>query len=195
MPGTVVAFEVEYHGGGLDAERNELVVDGKLTVGEVGKRPVVFTSAAPLPRRGDWYGIIVHFQGLIDMHNARIEYAYEGISGGGWNRPQTLEAVTIRRVSQNGVRLVRVAEPLTLSGLEVSEAGSEGVRIQGTAVVQFAPAYRKQSPHSQPACTADRGIVGTHSCRSEYDSGNRAPAEQPGLVRGQCGQQLVGVRG
>jgi hypothetical protein len=131
LPGTVVAFDSDQDGEGLDAELVELIVDGEL----IGRR-VEFTSAAPLPRPGDWYGIIVHFQGLIDMRNSVIEYAHDGISGGGWTRPHTLESVAIRRVSQNGIRLVRIREPLTLSGVEVSEAGSEGVRIQGTGPVR-----------------------------------------------------------
>ena len=134
-PGTVVAFDLEYNGGGLDAERSELVIDGKLIVGELGRRPVVFTSAAPLPRRGDWYGIVVHFQGEIDIRNALIEYAHEGISGGGWNRPHILQAVTVRQARRTGIHLVRMRQPLTLSELEVSESGA-GVRIQGSGPVR-----------------------------------------------------------
>ena len=132
-PGTVVLFETDSDGGGLDPDRSELVIDGTLIVGDdTSTRPVKFTSAAALPEPGDWYGIIVHFQGVIDMRNSVIEFARDGISGGGWSRVHELESVTIRETIRHGIHLVQMAKSLTLTGLEVSEAEAEGVRIQGT---------------------------------------------------------------
>jgi len=106
----------------------------------VGGDAVLFTAAGADPRPGDWRGIIAHPQGKMDIRNAAILYAFEGIYGRGFQHAQILEEVEIRQTAQYGMRFEGIRNTLEVTGLEVSQAGSTGVWIgsSGTTMMRHA---------------------------------------------------------
>jgi hypothetical protein len=135
-PGSVVRFTADQRRGGQDPQRIELVVQGRLRGGEMGRSPVFFTSAAERPQPGDWYGIVMAPLALVGLENAVIEYAWEGLTGFDVRLPQSLEKVAIRQVSRCGLRFEGLYAALNLSRLEVSRAGLTGAYVEGAEKVR-----------------------------------------------------------
>jgi len=145
--GTIVLLGEDRLQRGGDPERVELVVQGELVADGFGDRPVVFTSAATEPNPGDWQGIVVHSLGSVILRQVLIEYAVEGLASqllegeGSHLRPVTLLDVVIRHSRGDGLRLAGVAEPVTLEGLQVHDAGGMGVRIEGRGLTRITLAH------------------------------------------------------
>ncbi len=82
-PGTNILFEAgkDLQKSGDDKTRCELIVKGTLIArGLPGKR-ITFSSKAPMPRMGDWYGLrFLHLKTGSIIEYCVVEYAYNGIS-------------------------------------------------------------------------------------------------------------------
>ncbi|MFA6111504.1 MAG: right-handed parallel beta-helix repeat-containing protein [Candidatus Latescibacterota bacterium] len=133
-PGCVVRFGPDQYRGGLDPDRCELVVEGELAVDYLGGETVVFTSAAPAPHPGDWYGIVVGPEGLVGLRRSVIEYAGTGISGEGLRRAQRLQDLTIRQCQADGIRLTGSSARLVLEEVQVEGTAGRGLAVSGPGV-------------------------------------------------------------
>jgi len=66
---------------GDDKTRCELNIRGILVARGQSTRKIVFTSAAPAPRMGDWYGIqLLYSEANNILENCQVEYAHNGIT-------------------------------------------------------------------------------------------------------------------
>ncbi|HWR98014.1 MAG TPA: right-handed parallel beta-helix repeat-containing protein [Candidatus Methanoperedens sp.] len=83
QPGTTVRFATEKLPDGTPKAR--LLVHGTLVAQGTADEPIVFTSAAPEPRPGDWGGIVLEKTGESRnrLTHARIEYGAPGLTGMG----------------------------------------------------------------------------------------------------------------
>lgn len=89
-PGTTVYFHAhtDKQKSGKDPTRSELIVQGVLLAKGEPSKKIVFTSAAPAPRMGDWYGISISGPKRgSEIEYAIIEYAYNGINLKNSNTP------------------------------------------------------------------------------------------------------------
>jgi hypothetical protein len=134
VPGVqVVCAAVQDAGNlGVDPKRCELIVEGRLVIGENGaercatgmrraisgendqssaRTSVVFTSGADKPRPGDWYGIVLKNQAGHALHDCRIEYAEYGITT--QNSSLALQDIHIEACEKAGVLSEVTAEQAT----------------------------------------------------------------------------------
>ena len=139
--GTVVLFSADLLGGGADARRTELVVQGELSVNTVGGPTVRFTSAATRPQPGDWRGIALFQFSSAVLRQVVVEYAVEGLAGSRMNRPLELRDVVVRHSLGDGIRLEGIDEPVTLTNLQVHQSGGRGARIEGNGLVEISFAH------------------------------------------------------
>ncbi len=65
-------------GGGEDSNRTELIVEGTLLTQGTAQDPVVFTSAAAVPSREDWYGIRL-VGGTSTLAGLQLAYGSRGL--------------------------------------------------------------------------------------------------------------------
>ena len=89
-PGTTVYFHAhtDKQKAGKDPTRCELIVQGVLLAKGEPSQKIVFTSAAQLPRMGDWYGISISGPKRgSEIEYAIVEYAYNGINLKNSNTP------------------------------------------------------------------------------------------------------------
>ena len=82
-PGTriVIKARKDKTGRGIDSERIEITVLGKLIAAGTPDKKIRFISSRPSPQMGDWYGII--FKNLNEMSildHCTVEYAYKGVT-------------------------------------------------------------------------------------------------------------------
>jgi len=107
-------------GGGANASRSELIVDGgRLVIAGAAGNPVTLTSDAASKARGDWQGIRVLNGGELEMRNAVVEYAGTGVDyrqTGAVSGAPVIEDSTLRELSGNGIYVdARGGAQLTLS--------------------------------------------------------------------------------
>lgn len=135
-PGTVVLIGPDQRSTGLDSATTEMVVFGRLVVNG-GQDGALFTSAAPAPAPGDWYGIRTSF-GDLQLSGMQLEYATIGLSGdlGVPGRVEHLTNVTISQTSGHGIDL-RARGRANLSRLVVENAGGTGMRFSGDGEINM----------------------------------------------------------
>lgn len=130
-PGTVLKFApTDTSHAGLDPDRCELIVRGELDI-QGSFVPVIFTSAAPEPKRGDWYGIRLEGDSAnLRMRSCILQYAKYGISGTGIKVSANISNSTIQHSQQDGINLncPRLSF-ITLSGCRLQNNGSAAVRF------------------------------------------------------------------
>ena len=136
-PGTLVRFGKDQRQAGVDPLRCELVVEGQLIVGSQTR----LSSAAATPAPGDWYGITLQPAGQLFLRQATLEYPQQGVSGKGLLNPLSIEDTRILQAGQCGICLEEVQEPVSLLGVEVDQAGQQGIRITGPAPVRVRQAH------------------------------------------------------
>ncbi len=138
-PGTVVRFSpIDTMRGGLDPDRCELIVRGALNI-QGGILPVRLTSAAPEPRRGDWYGICLEGESAaLAMNNCILEYAQFGISGTGTRSFLDISGSTIQHNQQDGIKLsFPWLSFITLSGCRFQDNGLAAIRLTQGGVLNL----------------------------------------------------------
>ncbi len=88
--------------GGLNPSRIELVVEGELQANGTTSRPVVLTSDAASPARGDWYGVILSAATeAFSVAQVEIGYAMRGVTLD--NATNTVVEMNIHDCSEAGV--------------------------------------------------------------------------------------------
>jgi M6 family metalloprotease-like protein len=131
-PGTVIKFSPsDTMRAGLDPDRCELIVRGELDAQGSFFSPIIFTSAAPEPKRGDWYGIRLEGdEAKLKMDRSVIQYAQFGISGTGTQTCVDIYNSTIQHNQQDGINLnYPWLSFITLSGCKFQDNGSAAVKF------------------------------------------------------------------
>ncbi len=104
-PGTTIRLPAitDIIQGGFDSTRSELIINGALSAEGTQQQPIVFTSGAASPKKGDWGGIRV--AGSLRLRYATIEYASLGIlyTGNDPTDELLIDHCTIQHTSGNGV--------------------------------------------------------------------------------------------
>ena len=122
---------------GADTVRVELIVYGDLAIGVSGHGQTAFRSAAPEPQPGDWHGIVLHQTATAYLRSVLIDHAHYGLLAEEVDHATTLEDVTIRHASADGIRLERVEEEILLDRVQVEEAGGVGIWIAGPGLTRI----------------------------------------------------------
>ena len=122
---------------GADTARVELIVYGDLFIGVSGQGQTAFRSAAAEPQPGDWHGIVLHQTATAYLRSVLIDHAHYGLLAEEVDHATTLEDVTIRYVSADGIRLERVEEEILLDRVQVEEAGGVGIWIAGPGLTRI----------------------------------------------------------
>jgi len=104
---------------------------GALMVNGTATEPVTFTSSAPTPAAGDWRGIVFkeppgNATNSIDY--ARIEYAGDGCSCGGWSCPAT-EGLGGTMLPEDAALLIYSWEPASVfvTNTTISDSAGWGI--------------------------------------------------------------------
>jgi M6 family metalloprotease-like protein len=131
-PGTVVRAGTDVLGAGLDPQRTEVIVEGRLTVGSSRGGRVLFTSTSDSPAPGDWFGLRATSVGWLRLERADVAYARVAVGGSGLrNAPVLLEAA-IRDVDSLAVGFDDTrAASLTLRSVTIDGSGGDGIAITG----------------------------------------------------------------
>ena len=103
--GTQVLVGSDALAAGKDTARVELMVYGDLFVGVSGQGQTAFRSAAADPKPGDWQGLVLHPVASVYLRSVLIDHAHYGLWTERLDHAITLEDVTIRHVSADGIRL------------------------------------------------------------------------------------------
>ena len=135
--GTQVLVGSDALAAGKDTARVELMVYGDLFVGVSGQGQTAFRSAAADPKPGDWQGLVLHPVASVYLRSVLIDHAHYGLWTERIDRAITLEDVTIRHVSADGIRLEKVEEEILLDRVHVEEAGGVGIWIAGPALTRI----------------------------------------------------------
>ena len=122
---------------GADTARVELIVYGDLVIGVSGQGQTAFHSAAADPQPGDWHGIVLHQTATAYLRSVLIDHARYGLLAEEIDHATTLEDVTIRHASADGIRLERVEEEILLDRVRVEEAGGVGIWIAGPGLTRI----------------------------------------------------------
>ena len=122
---------------GADTARAELIVYGDLFIGVSGQGQTAFHSAAADPQPGDWHGIVLHQTATAYLRSVLIDHAHYGLLAEEIDHATTLEDVTIRHSSADGIRLERVEEEILLDRVHVEEAGGVGIWIAGPGLTRI----------------------------------------------------------
>jgi hypothetical protein len=109
-PGTSVKFLAlnDDQGGGSNSSRSELIVHGSLVAEGTQDLPIVFTSSAASPAKGDWYGIKVVLAATaetVSLSHCTVEYASLGLSvvANGPNAAVSVSDSLIHHTGGNGI--------------------------------------------------------------------------------------------
>ena len=135
--GTQVLVGSDALAAGEDTARVELMVYGDLLVGISGQGQAVFRSAAADPQPGDWQGLVMRLTASVYLRSVLIDHAHYGLWAEKIDHAITLEDVTIRHVSADGIRLEKVEEEILLDRVHVEEAGGVGIWIAGPALTRI----------------------------------------------------------
>jgi hypothetical protein len=124
---TVRVAERDYSEGGMDAERCEVLVEGRMQISADSSAPVKFTSAASVPTRQEWHGI--RFRVASGNQPSQVSYlevfnADQGVSI--FESSPEIKYVTAHYCRQ-GVT-VQSASGTTLTGVVVEDCG-EGIFV------------------------------------------------------------------
>ncbi|MCY4602712.1 MAG: immune inhibitor A, partial [Gemmatimonadetes bacterium] len=122
---------------GADTVRVELIVYGDLVIGVSGQGQTAFHSAAADPQPGDWHGIVLHQTATAYLRSVLIDHARYGLLSEEIDHATTLEDVTIRHASADGIRLEKVEEEILLDRVHVEEAGGVGIWIAGPGLTRI----------------------------------------------------------
>ena len=122
---------------GADTARVELIVYGELSVGIAGQGQIVFRSAAADPQPGDWQGIVLQPTASAYLRSVLIDHARNGLLAKEIDHAITLEDVTIRHASADGIRFEKVEEEILLDRVHVEEAGGVGIWIAGPGLTRI----------------------------------------------------------
>jgi hypothetical protein len=132
----------------------DFVVNGALDVNGSAASPVTFTSAAPVPQVGDWYGIRLQGSSLNEIEHAGVRWADRGIDVTG-------NATAIL----NGVGLSH-----NYDGLYVQGYGLQTVSASGSSFTQndrYGIRARRILGYPNPEITVTRSSI--HSNLGSYD--------------------------
>ena len=135
--GTQVLVGSDALAAGEDTARVELMVYGDLFVGASGQGQTAFRSAAADPKPGDWQGLVLRLTASAYLRSVLIDHAHYGLWAEKIDHAITLEDVTIRHVSADGIRLEKVEEEILLDRVRVEEAGGVGIWIAGPALTRI----------------------------------------------------------
>lgn len=134
-------------GTGRDPERIEVSVQGQLVSNVTGRDSVLFTSSASRPAAGDWAGISMGPTARAFLRRTRIEYAQTGLQASGLSlrsdesargvQVLAIDEVDIQDVSEDGIRLRDIAEPLSFYRLSVQRAGGTGLVVEGPGLTRI----------------------------------------------------------
>jgi TonB family protein len=110
---------------GNDKTRTELIVRGMMIAqGNSGKK-IIFSSNAPSPRMGDWYGIeFLHNEGGSILDHCIVEYAFNGVTIK--NNNVQVTSSEIRYNFNSGIRTEVKARPQILQSI-ITDNGYAGV--------------------------------------------------------------------
>ena len=122
---------------GADTARVELMVYGGLFVGVSGQGQTAFRSAATDPQPGDWQGLVLRPTASVYLRSVLIDHAHYGLWAEKIDHAITLEDVTIRHASADGIRLEKVEEEILLDRVHVEEAAGVGIWIAGPALTRI----------------------------------------------------------
>ena len=135
--GTQVLVGSDALAAGEDTARVELTVYGDLFVGASGQGQTAFRSAAADPKPGDWQGLVLRLTASVYLRSVLIDHAHYGLWAEKIDHAITLEDVTIRHVSADGIRLEKVEEEILLDRVHVEEAGGVGIWIAGPGLTRI----------------------------------------------------------
>ena len=122
---------------GADTARVELIVYGDLVIGVSGQEQTAFHSAEADPQPGDWHGIVLHQTATAYLRSVLIDHAHYGLLAEEIDHATTLEDVTIRHASADGIRLEKVEEEILLDRVHVEEVGGVGIWIAGPGLTRI----------------------------------------------------------
>ncbi|MEX2963694.1 FlgD immunoglobulin-like domain containing protein [Microbulbifer sp. TYP-18] len=109
----------------------KLQIAGNLVArGIAGEQRVAFSSAAPTPQPGDWYGIEVVTGGTVDLDYARIEHAVYGLD---FNGGQGTVRNSLFRFNTHAIYIRANSDPLIADGNEIT-LNDYGVYIIGNGI-------------------------------------------------------------
>ena len=113
-PGALLRFPAfsDDQGGGIDASRSELIVEGSLVAEGTEAEPILFTSSSSAPAKGDWHGIRVLTRSgdeSVTLSHCTVEYGSIGIA---------VEANTYNAV-------------VSITDSVIRETGGDGIYIYG----------------------------------------------------------------
>ena len=105
QPGTTISFPANFDAsyGGSDINKTELVVHGTLLAEGTELLPIVLTSAAVSPAKGDWVGL--KGTGAVYLEYVTVEYSTYGVDFTGSSDFDELQiyASTIQHTSADGI--------------------------------------------------------------------------------------------
>ena len=132
--GTTVLVGSDQRQSGLDPERCELNINGRLrNFGGTGVngRPTRFTSAKADPAPGDWQGMVLTTFGSLRLSDVVIEYGVHGITGRNLQQIHTLDRVQISNTSDDAINLHTTAGSQQLENVTIRNAGADGIEVHG----------------------------------------------------------------
>ena len=165
---------------GADTARVELLVYGDLSVGVSGRGQAVLRSAAAEPQPGDWQGIVLRPTASAYLRRARIEHARYGLWAEKVDHALTLEDVTIRHVSADGIRLEKVEEEILFDRVQVEEAGGVGIWIAGPGLTRINQAEVRAN--GRAGLRREGGFLSLRDSR--FNANGSAVPEEANLVLG-----------
>ena len=105
QPGTTIHFPANFDAGygGADINRSELVVHGTLLAEGTELEPIVLTSGAGAPEKGDWVGL--KGDGNLYLEYVTVEYSTYGVHFTGSSNDDALQidACTVQHTSGDGI--------------------------------------------------------------------------------------------
>ena len=153
-PGTQILFRTLHDKsfGGTDSNNCELRVEGSLIAQGTGASPIIFSSAAGTPQKGNWQGIILRpgANSQLSLDYATVEYAKTGIDyqlATGLTGNFSITNSTIRHNLESGisVRSIGMAkETTTISHNVIQDNNQYGIyyyadntAVQATPTITF----------------------------------------------------------
>ncbi len=178
--GTQVQVGSDALATGADTARVELIVYGGLFVGVSGHGQTAFHSAAADPQPGDWHGIVLHPTASVYLRSVLIDHSHYGLWSEEIDHAITLEDVTIRRVSADGIRLERVEEEVLFDRVQVEEVGGVGIWIAGPGLTRINRA--ELSANGRAGLWREGGFLSLLDSR--FNANGSAAPEEANLVLG-----------
>ena len=127
--------------------------------------PIVFTSSASTPDRGDWHSIAYHVEGSkLNLRNTIIEYGYYGIqiNTTADNNDIAISDNTIRHIVACGI--CGGCDPerpvtLTISGNDMSDCGHEAIDTHSNATLTIKDNVFHDNLYSYGDGPAGTGVI------------------------------------